>query len=118
MFVIDENGSWLLQNITSIDKTGKRKSSATEVEQCLAEVNNIMHKLNEDVNARMSRINAVLSDALSFEESCVQFDTWLKPVEKTLSQLKPVSVNLDELKEQALQHEVRLFIAFSNQGSK
>lgn len=106
LFVIDENGQWLLQNLYVTDKTGRRKSTASEVQQRLAEITNLVHQLNEELNSRRSRINAILADALTFEDSAAQFDKWLTPVEKTLDSQKPVSINPDELKNQALKHEV------------
>ena len=109
LFTIDETGQWLLQNLYVTDKTGKRKSTASEVQQLLAEITHLVYHLNEEINTRRSQINAILSDALTFEDSANQFDKWLRPVEKTLESQKPISLVPNELKDQALKHEVRHF---------
>ena len=67
VLAIDEDGQWLLQNMYITTKTGRRKSTASEVQQRLAEVTSITHRLNELLNGRRNEINAVLADTLSFE---------------------------------------------------
>ena len=106
MFAIDENGQWLLQNLYTTDKSGRRRSTASEVQQRLAEITFLIHNLTEEVKNRKTRINAILSESQSFEDSSIQFDKWLRTVERQVANEKPVSVNPDELKEQAIAHEV------------
>lgn len=106
LFAIDEDGQWLMSNLYTTDKAGKRKSTASEVQQNLAEITNHIHHLTEELNKKRSHINALLSDELSFEETEQKIKGWLKDTEKTLATQKPLSVDPDELKKQALQHQV------------
>ena len=112
LLAIDEDGQWLLQNMYITTKTGRRKSTASEVQQRLAEVTSITHRLNELLNGRRNEINAVLADTLSFEESATQFEKWLIPVEKKLGSQKPLVLNPKDLTEGVLEHEVQFMFIF------
>ena len=112
LLAIDEDGQWLLQNMYITTKAGRRKSTSSEVQQRLAEVTSITHRLNELLNGRRNEINAVLADTLSFEESATQFEKWLIPVEKKLGSQKPLVLNPKDLTEEVLEHEVQFMFIF------
>lgn len=118
VLAIDEDGQWLLQNMYITTKTGRRKSTASEVQQRLAEVTSITHRLNELLNGRRNEINAVLADTLSFEESATQFEKWLIPVEKKLATQKPLVLNPKELTDEVLKHEVQFMFILGFKTSK
>lgn len=106
VFVIEEHGQWLLANMyVTSGKGGRRKSTAGEVQQRLAEVTNILSDLNDEINARRNKISSVLSDAVSFDESTADFDKWLSDVNKKQANQEPISTNPEELKKQALDNK-------------
>jgi len=106
VFVIEDNGNWLQDNMSApTGKTPRRQSTAGEVPQRMAEVTSIMNQLDDELNARKTRINAILADALSFEEAAREFDKWLTAAEKKLDNEKPISTDLEEVKKQVLEHK-------------
>ena len=76
--------------------------------QKLAQTNYTVDHLTEEIDNRKSRLSALLAETQEFQDACDRFDKWLKATEKTLQGQKPLSVNPEQLNNQALTHEVCL----------
>lgn len=104
--MIEEHGQWLLANMyATTGKGGRRKSTTGEIQQRLAEVTNTLSDLNDEINARRNKISAVLSDAVSFDQSVADLDKWLSGVEKKQDNQKSISTDPEEVKEQVLENK-------------
>ena len=99
VFAIGDNGQWLEKN------TPENQTLAGEIPQQVAEVDAIMSNLDDELNARRARIKTILADALSFEEALGEFDKWLAVTEKKLDSEKPITTDLDKVKEQVQEHK-------------
>ena len=99
VFAIGDNGQWLEKNIP------ENQSLTGEIPQRTAEVDATITNLEDKLNSRRARIKAILADALSLEEAVGEFDKWLTATEKKLDAEKPISTDLDTVKEQVGEHK-------------
>ena len=99
VFAIGDNGQWLEKN------TPENQTLPGEIPQEVSEIDDTMSNLDDELNARRARIKAILADALTFEAAQEEFDKWLTATEKKLDSEKPISTDLDKVKEQIQEHK-------------
>lgn len=102
---LEDVGQWLVDNV--LDKNDDNKAASDVIRMKISEVSLITHRFTQESNNRRTRLDAMIRDAESFEDTLKQFETWLVRVEKPFSKDEAIPVVAEELKQQTLELKVR-----------